>query len=83
MAKMSFVCGKNKIFRVLLSFISVKMALNGKSYVGTFHTGVGTMSLETVATKRISKPPELAASRYSVYRPRIKIICGLLKLLSH
>ena len=83
MAKMSFCCGKNKAFRVWLSFISVKMAQNGKSYLGTFHTGVGTMSLETVSAKRISKPPELAASQYSVYRPHIKIICGLLNPLSH
>ena len=29
------------------------------------------MSLETVATKRISQPPELAAGQYSVYHPHI------------
>ena len=38
------------------------------------------MLLETVAAKRISKPPQLAAGPIA---PHIKIIRGLLKPLSH
>ena len=76
-------CDLTKAFRVRLSFMLVKMASNGKSYVGTFQIGIGTMSLKTVAAKRISKPPELAAGWTLNYRPHIKIICGLLKPLSH
>ena len=75
-------CDGTKAFRVWLSFMSVKMALNGKGYVGTLHIGIGTMSLETVAAKRISKPPELATGQTLNYRPHIKIICRLLKPLS-
>ena len=83
MAEMRLNCDGTKAFRVWLSFVSVKMTQNGKSYVGTFHIGIGTMSLETVSAKRISKPPELAAGRTLNYRPHIKIICGLLNPLSH
>ena len=50
-----------------------------KRYVGTKRIGLGTISLETVSTGKVSEPSELATGRTSAYRPHIKIICGVFK----
>ena len=65
-----------------MSFISVKMALDGKRYVGTKRIGFRTISLETVSAGKASEPPELAADRSYAYRPHIKIICGVFKTVN-